>query len=47
MFVIFNLKNYHLLTLSLPIEEVFQVNGQNQLGQIFQLSIFILSREKC
>ena len=30
MFVIFNLQNSHLLTLSLPTEEVFQVNGQNQ-----------------
>ena len=31
MVVIFNLKNSYLLTLSLPTEEVFQVNGQNQL----------------
>ena len=30
MFVIFNLQNSHLLTLSLPTEEVFQVNGQNR-----------------
>ena len=30
MVVIFNLKNSHLLTLSLPKEEVFQVNGQNR-----------------
>ena len=30
MFVIFNLKNSHLLTFSLPTEEVFQVNGQNR-----------------
>ena len=30
MVVIFNLQNSHLLTLSLPTEEVFQVNGQNQ-----------------
>ena len=29
--VIFNLQNYHLLTLSLPTEKVFQVNGQNGL----------------
>ena len=29
--VIFDLKNSHLLTLSLPTEEVFQVNGQNRL----------------
>ena len=31
MVVIFNLQNSHLLTLSLPTEEVSQVNGQNQL----------------
>ena len=31
MVVIFNLQNSHLLTLSLPTEEVFQVNGQNRL----------------
>ena len=30
MVVIFSLQNSHLLTLSLPIEEVFQVNGQNR-----------------
>ena len=30
MVVIFNLQNPHLLTLSLPTEEVFQVNGQNR-----------------
>ena len=29
MVVIFNLQNYHLMTLSLLTEEVFQVNGQN------------------
>ena len=29
MVVIFNLQNSHLLTWSLPTEEVFQVNGQN------------------
>ena len=29
--VIFNLQNSQLLTLSLPTEEVFQVNGQNRL----------------
>ena len=27
--IIFNLQNSHLLTLSLPTGEVFQVNGQN------------------
>ena len=31
MVVIFNLQNSHLLTLSSPTEEVFQVNSQNQL----------------
>ena len=30
MVVIFNLQNSHLLTLSLPTEEVFQANGQNR-----------------
>ena len=30
MVVILNLQNSHLLTLSLPTEEVFEVNGQNQ-----------------
>ena len=30
MVVIFNLENSHLVTLSLPTEEVFQVNGQNR-----------------
>ena len=30
MVVIFNLQNSHILTLSSPTEEVFQVNGQNQ-----------------
>ena len=30
MIVIFNLKNSHLLTLSLLAEEVFQVNGLNR-----------------
>ena len=30
MVVIFNLQNPHLLTLSLPTKEVFQVNGQNR-----------------
>ena len=31
MVVIFNLQNSHLLTLSLPTDEVFQVDGQNRL----------------
>ena len=30
MIVIFNLQNSHLLTLSLRIEDIFQVNGQDQ-----------------
>ena len=30
MVVIFNLQNSHLLTLSLPTEEVFQVKGKNR-----------------
>ena len=31
MVAIFNLQNSHLLTMSLPKEEVFQVKGQNRL----------------
>ena len=30
MVVIFNLQNFHLLTLSLHTEEVFQISGQNR-----------------
>ena len=45
--VIFNLQNSHSLTLSLPTEAIFQVNGQIGLWQIFQMSIFVLSRDKC
>ena len=30
MVAIFNLPNSHLLTLSLPTEEVSQINGQNR-----------------
>ena len=30
MVAIINLQNYHLLTLSLPTEEVLQVNSQNR-----------------
>ena len=30
MGVIINLQNSHLLTWSLPTEEIFQVNGQNR-----------------
>ena len=30
MIVIFNLQNSHLLTLSLRIEDIFQVKGQDQ-----------------
>ena len=47
MVVILNLQNSHLLALSLPTEEVFRVNGQNQPVTNLPLSIFILSREKC
>ena len=32
MVIVFNLQNSHLLTLSLPTEEVFQVNVQNRPG---------------
>ena len=30
MVVVFNLQNSHLLTLSLPTEEAFHINGQNR-----------------
>ena len=30
MVVIFNLQNSHLMTFSLPTDEVFQENGQNR-----------------
>ena len=40
MVVIFNLQNSHLLTLSLPTEEVFQVNGQNWLAANLQVVDF-------
>ena len=35
------------MAFSLSTEEISQVNGQISLQQIFQLSIFVLSREKC
>ena len=38
MVVIFNLQNSHLLTLSLPREEFFQVNDQNRL--VTNISLF-------
>ena len=38
---------FWLLALSIPTEEILQVHGQNCLWQIFQLSSFVLSREKC
>ena len=47
MVVNVNLQNSHLLTLSLPSEEAFGYTAKIGLWQIFQLSIFILSREKC
>ena len=40
MVVIFNLQNSHLLTLSLPTEEVFQVNGQNRPAANFPVFDF-------
>ena len=45
MGVIFNFQNSHSSTWSLPTKEIFQVNGQIGLYQIFQLPIFALSRE--
>ena len=46
MVVIFNSQNPHLLTLSLPTEDVFTWTAKIGQWQIFQLPIFILSREK-
>ena len=46
MIVIFNLQNSHLLTLPLPTEKVFQVNGQNRPVKNLPVVDFILSREK-
>ena len=43
--VIFNLQNSHLLNLSLPTEEVFQVNGENRPVANLPIVNFILSRE--
>ena len=40
MAVIFNLHSSHLLTLSLPTEDVFQVNGQNRPAFHSQLGKF-------
>ena len=40
MVVIFNLQNYHFMTLFLLTEEVFQVNGQNQPGANLQVFNF-------
>ena len=40
MVVIFNLQNSYLLTLSLPTEEVFQVNAQNWLAANLQVVDF-------
>ena len=42
MDVIFNLKKSHSSTSSLLTKEIFQVNGQIGLLQIFQLPIFVL-----
>ena len=46
MGVIFNLKNSYSSTSSLPTEEIFQVNGQIRLWQVFQLSIFLFSASR-
>ena len=40
MVVIFNLQNSYLLTLSLPTEEVFKINGQNRLVANFPVVDF-------
>ena len=46
MVVIFNLQNSYLMTLPLPTEEVFQVNGQNRLvANLLVVGILSQSRE--
>ena len=48
MDVIFNAKNSQLFTRFSPSEEILSVNGKNRpVATVFQLSIFVLSREKC
>ena len=48
MDVIFYAKNSQLFTRFSPSEEILSVNGKNRpVAKIFQLSIFVLSREKC
>ena len=42
-----NWQNFQLLTFSYQKNEFFQVHGQIDLLQIFQLSVFVFSREKC
>ena len=39
MVVIFILQNSHLLTLCLPTEEVFQVNGQNRVTAFLRAGV--------
>ena len=40
MVVIFKLQNSHLLTLSLPAEEIFRVNDQNRPVANFRVADF-------
>ena len=47
MGVSFNTQNSVLSNWSLPTEKIFQAHRQICLWQIFQLSIFVLAREKC
>ena len=47
MGVIFNTQNSQLVTWSLPTEKSFRYTAKIGLWQIFQFSIFVLSREKC
>ena len=47
MVLIFNLQNSHLLNLSLPTEEVFQVNDQSRLVANLSVVDFHSQREKC
>ena len=45
--LIFNMQNSLLLTCSWPTEEIFQYTAKIGSWKIFQLSIFVLSHEKC
>ena len=47
MGVIFNIKNSQLVTFTDRQKRLFRYTAKSGLWQIFQLSIFVFSREKC